>query len=92
MHERDAEHIFSRLSSAGRPRQYATNAERQKAYRQRVKEQKALRNSVQTIQAELKAHNERCNPSDLNWIARSTQLFDELMAARRRQLRDEQAV
>ena len=66
---------------AGRPRKYATNAEKQKAYRERHKPQ-ALRNSV-TALAELKAHNSTPHTVNADWIAKSTILFDQYMAARR---------
>lgn len=69
--------------TAGRPRQHATNAEKQRAYRERAKQPKALRNSLGEIQAAINAHHSPGFWNDPSWIARSTELFDQLIAARR---------
>jgi len=72
---------------AGRPRKHTDNAARQKAYRQRAKEPKALRNSPEEqlagIQAAITAHHSPGFWADPVWIQRHTELFDQLIAARR---------
>lgn len=85
LQEADARHIFG-LSCGGRPRKYASNAERQKAYRERQKT-KALRNplelKIEEIQMAMKEHGNEGFRADADWINTSARLFDELMAARR---------